>query len=768
MRIVGFPGRVISMRLEPSSGISSRSSFLLAGIAICSFLFYGVVGADKTWLLAPGFLLSYAAITMALLKRVGSIGQGGEPQTPNLPLPPAGALFLLFIIYGVGLISNATVPFEAKWTMLFVGGVVGAYWVWGAELTTFKDNRLWLGSLVFVVMLCALYGMIIHFKCPEKVLWAERYTEAYVGRLRSTYICPNHFAHLMQMLLPFCLVLLFIPQAGLYLKILAGYSFLVFLPPLYFTESRAGWLGGIVAVGVTICLLALRRSKKLFVLLAVLVPLCSTLLFFGAWRYSETFQRRMQPVVTFLEGQAEDGVGSEAQDFRPQTWMDTIDMIKQQPLIGFGPGNYRYTFPEHRSRFRGVRLVTGHPHNEYLELMADYGLIGFGLFSLAWIYGLVWVLIKSFKAEAARHAFMGMAFLGTAAGTMVHSFFDFQLHVYPNALVLAFLAALACGPLATQRAKGKRKNKGREGRRKAGGGSLGDLIKREEKSSKAASEPLVARDQQSEIRNAQRLQPSAPSCVPLWLNKLVMGALAIGFFVGTLFCIQIISSAFIRAMGDRAREEVQNIKAPALRTQHPAARYYELAVRIDPQNWRAYKGMALLLNEERYYTLDRAEKLQRAMTEREWYEKAYKHNSHDPEIVAGLGKSLIFVGKHQEKGSGEEASESPQSPASNVLLDQGLALLREACGYRKFNDLYWWTLGVELRKAGRYEEALEIFQYAEKIKRTPSTRKNIRWLEQQMSEDETLEASSKSPKTFNLRLQREEIDLSEVLELMDR
>ena len=118
----------------------------------------------------------------------------------------------------------------------------------------------------------------------------------------------------------------------------------------------------------------------------ILVPLCSTLLLLGGWRFSETFQRRMAPVVEFLQGQADEGIGSESKDFRPQTWMDTIDMIKEAPLIGFGPGNYRYTFPEYRNRFKGRRIVTGHPHNEYLELMADYGLLGFGLFSVAWIY----------------------------------------------------------------------------------------------------------------------------------------------------------------------------------------------------------------------------------------------------------------------------------------------------------------------------------------------------------------------------------------------
>ena len=69
-----------------------------------------------------------------------------------------------------------------------------------------------------MVLLCALYGFVIHFKSPEQVLWAERYTDAYEGRLRSTYICPNHFAHLLQMLLPFLAIWVCIAQVSILLR----------------------------------------------------------------------------------------------------------------------------------------------------------------------------------------------------------------------------------------------------------------------------------------------------------------------------------------------------------------------------------------------------------------------------------------------------------------------------------------------------------------------------------------------------------------------
>jgi len=56
------------------------------------------------------------------------------------------------------------VAVELKMTMLLIGGVVGAFWVWGEELASFRVSKPVLGSLIFIVMLTALYGLIVHFK----------------------------------------------------------------------------------------------------------------------------------------------------------------------------------------------------------------------------------------------------------------------------------------------------------------------------------------------------------------------------------------------------------------------------------------------------------------------------------------------------------------------------------------------------------------------------------------------------------------------------
>ena len=263
-------------------------AFLLLLIAIASFLFFGVVGEDKTWLMGPALVLNHLLILgwWVCKARPLSMGEKNIGSVVYLPWDVIG--WLLFLVFGVALIPFSMVPFESKLELLFVSGVFGAFLVWRNELTSFKENRLYMALLFGVVLLCTMYGLVIHFKAPEQILWTERYTDAYEGRLRSTYICPNHFAHLLQMMMPFFVVWLLIKEVGVTLKVLAFYSFIAFLPPLFLTESRAGWLGTLASLSVLGLLFAWRKSKKLFFVMLLLIPLLGSSLLLAGYQYSAT------------------------------------------------------------------------------------------------------------------------------------------------------------------------------------------------------------------------------------------------------------------------------------------------------------------------------------------------------------------------------------------------------------------------------------------------------------------------------------------------
>jgi tetratricopeptide (TPR) repeat protein len=323
-------------------------------------------------------------------------------------------------------------------------------------------------------------------------------------------------------------------------------------------------------------------------------------------------------------------------------------VIKEKPLFGYGPATYRDIFPQYRKGVRSARLLAIHPHNEYLEMGMEYGLIGLGLFALAWAWGLLRLFLFALKTPNSHHAFMAMAFLGTAAGTLVHSMFDFQMHIFPNAWLFALLAALAAGPFC-----------GRKQEQLASG-----------------SRPPI-------LRNILRI----------FLLLLTLTA--------TAFAVKVGGSAYFRARASRLVFYRQPEAAEPL---------FNRAIKWDKRNWAAYKEMGLLYAKKRYYSLNPMEKQQFGWIERGYLSAFYQQNPYDAQGVAAYGQILIFLGDEAE----------------------GLKMLRRATHLRPFNDLYWWRLGVALRKAGDYQAALDVFEQARKIRNTPSIRANIRFLQRQL------------------------------------
>jgi tetratricopeptide (TPR) repeat protein len=168
------------------------------------------------------------------------------------------------------------------------------------------------------------------------------------------------------------------------------------------------------------------------------------------------------------------------------------------------------------------------------------------------------------------------------------------------------------------------------------------------------------------------------------------------------WAFQVMSSAWIRALAGRQADAHRVERAEPL---------YRLAARIDPQNWQAHRGLGDILYHRRYYELDPDRKRELALQERTEYATAYRINSKKEEVVYGLGRVELFLGNQQA----------------------GLDLLRQAADYKRFNDFYWRKLGIELRKAGFHEEALERFEYAQKLDRSNlTTRRNIEWLEKRV------------------------------------
>ena len=130
--------------------------------------------------------------------------------------------------------------------------------------------------------------------------------------------------------------------------------------------------------------------------------------------------------------------------FRLDTWKDTLRLSAASPVVGQGLGAFHDAYPRVK-RGHGILRVE-HSENDYLETLAETGLVGLG-FALAAAVLLVSRVAR--RAEAADAVVRGIAHGALAAlvALAVHSCVDFNLRIPSNAALAALAAALAAAAL---------------------------------------------------------------------------------------------------------------------------------------------------------------------------------------------------------------------------------------------------------------------------------------------------------------------------------
>lgn len=125
---------------------------------------------------------------------------------------------------------------------------------------------------------------------------------------------------------------------------------------------------------------------------------------------------------------------------RKEIWLATIDLIKEYPIFGVGFGAYSVGITKHDKSSGNLALQQA--HNDYLEILANGGIIAFVLFLFFFILLIQRILVQIKSESTFRQASCFGATLGIF-GIMLHSMVDFGLHIIINALILIILIVIA-------------------------------------------------------------------------------------------------------------------------------------------------------------------------------------------------------------------------------------------------------------------------------------------------------------------------------------
>jgi len=252
----------------------------------------------------------------------------------------------------------------------------------------------------------------------------------------GTYVNHNHFAGLLEMALPFAILL---PVAlwrgrkngiGRFLASCAAITAAaVMLAAILRSLSRMGLLAaltglGVCGVGMAISSGLLGRAavpKQIGVLSAAAAALIGIAF---VWLPPEQMVQRF-------------GIS----DIRAEIWKESVPLVREYWLVGCGSGAYESAFMKWKQTDPMFRI--DYAHNDYLQRLIELGIVGCTVAGCL-IFGVLREIIRAAGSRQAQPVrALAIACLAGWAAILLHSLVDFNLYIPANALVFAWIGGIA-------------------------------------------------------------------------------------------------------------------------------------------------------------------------------------------------------------------------------------------------------------------------------------------------------------------------------------
>jgi O-antigen ligase len=266
-----------------------------------------------------------------------------------------------------------------------------------------------------------------------KLYWIR--TPLLGGWIYGPYVNHNHYAGLMEMLAPVPLVFCLTRYARGHIRTAAAVGAALMAGTIFFSGSRGGMIAfatELIVLGVV--LLKLQRGPKFAAGFGAFAVLMLALL---AWIGGVELSKRISTIGSETRQELTGGL-------RWTVDKDGIKMFARKPILGWGLGTFPIVYPHFRRFY--TNFFVNEAHNDYLQLLVETGLVGFGV--------LLWFLVLLFRNAFKKlndwsdniNGAVTLACLLGCIGILVHSFVDFNLQIPANAAWFYVFATLAASP----------------------------------------------------------------------------------------------------------------------------------------------------------------------------------------------------------------------------------------------------------------------------------------------------------------------------------
>ncbi|MCT0224537.1 IctB family putative bicarbonate transporter [Synechococcus sp. CS-1328] len=410
----------------PAGPLSSRLP-LVAGVVLCALM------AGLPLVTRQG--LSLLILASGLLWLVWAL------RTPAQGLGPINGWLLVVLALAVLATGFSPVPAAAAKGLLKLLSYMAVYALMRQLLAA---APVWWDRIVAALLAGGLVTSVIGLRqlyanTSELARWADPNSVASgTVRIYSTLENPNLLGGYLLPILPLAIVAL-LRWPGLARKLFALASLVLGAAALVLTYSRGAWMGMVVSMAVIGMLLAIRQTQTWPLLWRRLFPL---LLLGGGALILVLLVTQVEPLrvraMSLLVGREDS-----SNNFRINVWMAALDMIRDRPWLGIGPGNtaFNLIYPLYQQpKFNALST-----YSIPLELAVEAGIPGL----LAGV-GLALAGIRAGLAQWRQPGLLALPCLASVAviaGLIVQGLTD-TIFFRPEVQLIAWfcLATLAAAP----------------------------------------------------------------------------------------------------------------------------------------------------------------------------------------------------------------------------------------------------------------------------------------------------------------------------------
>lgn len=304
--------------------------------------------------------------------------------------------------------------------------------VFFVALDTLRSRRqfnYFFNMIIILGVLISIMAIVQKYTYQGRVFWFDRPDSAPAAF--GPFANRNNFCGYVNMIVPLSLGYILYSRSRVK-KILYAVSIWIMVLAIFFSSSRAGILICILTNSFMLVVSAFRRGieskgKAMVVYLA--------LIFFASFFYVD-FKHILKRFLTLFDSQTLVAFG------HGYSWSDILRIWKDFPVFGTGLGTFGNISSMYKTTPFQVSFI--YAHNDYLQLLSETGVVGFGTAMLFFIFYLRF-FIKGWQSRHNDYAvWLGLAGLASVVGMLAYSLLDFNLHIPGNAVLFFAIMGVSC------------------------------------------------------------------------------------------------------------------------------------------------------------------------------------------------------------------------------------------------------------------------------------------------------------------------------------